>query len=114
LPETTKDRLTIHIERFPEVAVVRCKGELVAGVTDLLYRDVKELFPEVQRIVLDLKELTYMDSSGIGVIVRIFVSSKSAQCNLELANISGRVRQLLGITHLLAALQVIGENNVRL
>ncbi len=114
MESNTKDRLTIHVERFPEVAVVRCKGELVAGVTDLLYRDVKELYPAVQRIVVDLKELTYMDSSGIGVIVRLFVSAKSAKCTLELANISGRVRQLLGLTHLLAALEVIGESNVRL
>jgi anti-anti-sigma factor len=115
LPENdTKGRLTIHVERSPEVAVVQCKGELVAGVTDVLYRSVKELIPDVKRIVLDLKELTYLDSSGIGMIVRLFVSAKSAKCTLQLANISGRVRQVLGITDLLSVLQVIGENNIRM
>jgi anti-anti-sigma factor len=109
-----KGRLTINVERSPEVAVVKCKGELVAGETDLLYCDVKVLIPAVKRIVLDLKELTYLDSSGIGVIVRLFVSAKSAKCTLQLANISGRVRQLLGITDLLSVLQVIGENNLRM
>ena len=69
-------RLTLNVKRSPEVAVVQLKGELAAGVTDLLYRQVKELIPEVARIVLDLKELTYLDSSGIGMIVRLFVSAK--------------------------------------
>ncbi len=109
-----QDRLTLHIERSPEVAIVQCKGELVAGVTDVLYREVKALIPEVKRIVLDLKELTYLDSSGLGMIVRLFVSAKSAKCNLQLMNISGRVRQLLGITDLLSVLQIIGENNIRI
>jgi anti-anti-sigma factor len=104
----------MHIERSPDVAVVKCKGELVSGVTDLLYGEVKGLIPEVKRIVLDLKELTYLDSSGIGMIVRLFVSAKSAKCTLQLANISGRVRQLLGITDLLSVLQVVGENNIRM
>ena len=109
-----QDRLTLHVERSPDVAVVHCKGELVSGVTDVLYRSVKELIPEVKRIVLDLRELSYLDSSGIGMIVRLFVSAKSAKCTLQLANISGRVRQLLGITDLLSVLQVIGENNIRM
>ena len=109
-----KGRLTLHVERSPEVAVVQLKGELAAGVTDLLYRQVKELIPEVKRIVLDLKELTYLDSSGIGMIVRLFVSAKSAKCSLQLMNVGGRVRKLLGITDLLSVLQVIGENNLRM
>jgi anti-anti-sigma factor len=86
----------------------------VAGVTDLLHRKVKELIPESKRIVLDLRELTYLDSSGIGMMVRLFVSAKSAKCTLQLANVSGRVRQVLGITDLLSVLQVIGENNLRM
>jgi anti-anti-sigma factor len=108
------DRLSIHIERLPDVAVVHCQGELVSSVTDVLYRAVKELIPEVKRIVLDLRELRYLDSSGIGMIVRLFVSAKTAKCTLQLANISGRVRQVLGITDLLSVLQVIGENNIRM
>ncbi len=107
-------RLTLNVERTPNVATVVCKGELVAGETDLLYRQVKELIPEFKRIVLDLKQLTYLDSSGIGMIVRLFVSAKSSGCTLQLMNISARVRQVLGITDLLSVLQIIGENNLRI
>jgi anti-anti-sigma factor len=108
------NRLTLEIDRCPDLATVRCHGELVAGVTDLLYQEVRQLFPEYKRIILDLKDLTYIDSSGLGILVRLFVSAKSAKCDLKLANISARVRQILGITNLLSVLQVIGENNIRL
>jgi anti-sigma B factor antagonist len=107
-------RLTLEIERSPGVAVVRCHGELVAGVTDILYGDVRQLIPDTKRIVLDLKELTHIDSMGIGTIVRLYVSAKAAKCNLELVNVGGRVRQILGITDLLSVLTVIGENNIRI
>lgn len=111
--QAAETRLTVEIERWPDVAVVRCKGELVAGVTDVLYREVRPLIPDSKRIVLDLKELTYVDSRGLGTILRLYVAAKSAGCSLELANIGARVRQVLGITHLLSVLTVIGENNIR-
>ncbi len=114
--KTDASRLRVEIDRSAGsgVIVVRCHGELVAGVTDLLYREVKQVFPEAQRIVLDLKDLTYLDSSGIGVLVRLYVSARSAKCDLALENISARVRQVLGITNMLEVLQVIGEKNIRM
>lgn len=112
--ESAQTRLTVTIERLPDVAIVQCRGELVAGVTDVLSREVRPLIPDAKRIVLDLKELNYVDSRGLGTILRLYVSAKSAGCSLELANIGARVRQLLGITHLMSVLTVIGENNIRI
>ncbi|MBV8897264.1 MAG: STAS domain-containing protein [Acidobacteriaceae bacterium] len=112
--ESATSRLTVEIERTPDGALVRCRGELVAGVTDVLYGEVRPLIPETKRIVLDFKELTYVDSRGLGTILRLYVSAKSAGCSLELANIGARVRQVLGITHLMSVLTVIGENNIRM
>jgi anti-sigma B factor antagonist len=112
--KTNASRFSVKVERSAEAAVVRCHGDLVAGVTDVLYREVRQLIPDSKRIVLDLKELTYVDSSGLGTLVRLYVSAKTAKCDLELTNVSGRIRQILGITNLLSVLQVIGENNIRI
>jgi anti-sigma B factor antagonist len=112
--QSAASRLTVHIERSPDATFVRCHGELVAGVTDILYGEVRPLIPDTKRITLDFKELTYLDSMGIGTVIRLYVSAKSAGCSLELANIGARVRQILGITHLLSILTVIGENNIRM
>jgi anti-sigma B factor antagonist len=54
----------------------------------------------------------YLDSMGLGTILRLYVSAKSSGCSLELANIGSRVRQILGITNLISVLTAIGENNI--
>ncbi len=108
-----KSRLTIEVERAPGEAVVRLSGRLVAGVTDVLYLEVKGLIPQTKRIVLDLTDLTHMDSMGLGTLVRLYVSARAAGCDLELVNLGKRIRQLLGMTNLMSFFTIIGENDVR-
>ena len=107
-------RLTLKVDRTGNASVVRCSGKLVAGVSDHLYLEVRQLIPGSQRIVLDFTGLTHMDSMGLGTLVRLYVSAKSAGCVLELMNVGPSVRQLLGITHLLSVFQMIGEHNIRI
>ena len=106
-------RLEFAIERSGDAAVVRCSGRLVSGVNDRFYREVHALIPDSKRIVLEMAELTHMDSSGIGTLVRLYVSAKSGGCVLELRNVGKSVRQLLGVTHLIDVLAVVGEHNIR-
>ena len=112
--EAATDRLTLEIERTDCSAVVRCSGKLVLGVTELLYDNVRKLMPETKHIVLDLTDLTDMDSMGIGTLVRLYVSAKSAGCRLELINLGKRIRDLLGVTHLLSVFAICGEQGVRM
>jgi anti-sigma B factor antagonist len=105
--------LTLDFDRsVNNIAVVRCHGKLVAGVTDILYGEVSKLLPDTKRIVLDLTDLSHMDSMGLGTLVRLYVSARSGGSAVELINLGPRIKQLLGMTHLLSAFTVIGENNV--
>lgn len=112
--ESTADRLTLDIERGDGFAVVRCGGRLVLGVTELLYDNVRKLMPDYKRIVLDLTDLNHMDSMGIGTLVRLYVSAKKAGCTLELINLGKRVRDLLGVSHLLSVFSICGEQGIRM
>jgi anti-sigma B factor antagonist len=105
--------LTLAVDRDDDCAEVRCSGRLVAGVNDRLYLEVSQLIPNCKRILLDLTDLTHMDSTGLGTLVRLYVSAKSAGCALQLFNIGKPIRQLLGVTHLLSVFEVIGNNNIR-
>jgi anti-anti-sigma factor len=105
--------LTLAIDRIADVVVVHCSGRLVTGTSDRL-GEVRQLIPGPKRIVLDFKDLTHMDSTGIGALVRLYVSAKSAGCVLEVINMGKSVRQLLGITHVLSMLESIGEHNIRM
>lgn len=113
MPDNTST-LTLEIERKGNTAVVRCHGRLVSGTEDVLYRQVRELLPEFPRVVLDLTDLTRMDSMGLGALVRLYVSARSAGCSLELMNLGKQVRMLLGTAHLLSAFKIVGEHNIRL
>jgi anti-sigma B factor antagonist len=105
--------LTFDTEQIDGAIVVRCHGKLVAGVHDLLYTEVSRLIPDQKRIILDLSDLAHMDSTGLGTLVRLWVSAKSAHCDLELMNLGKRIQQLLGLTNLLGVFTVIGENNIK-
>ncbi|HYL38070.1 MAG TPA: STAS domain-containing protein [Bryobacteraceae bacterium] len=112
--EAATNRLTLHISRADGAAVVRCSGKLILGVTDCLSDEVRKLIPETKRIVLDLTDLTHMDSMGIGTVVRLYVSAKSAGCTLELINLGKRIRELLGVTHLLSVFAICGEQGIKM
>jgi anti-anti-sigma factor len=106
--------VVVAVDRNGDVAVVRCTGRLVAGVADAFHGEIRQLIPNSKRIVLDFADLTHLDSTGIGTLVRLYVSAKSAGCVLEVINMGKSVRQLLGITHLLSTLESIGEHNIRM
>jgi anti-sigma B factor antagonist len=104
--------LTLDVKRNGNVATVKCRGKLVMGVCDVLASKVRELIPEYKRIVLDLTDLTHMDSIGLGTLVRLYVSAKAGGSCVVLVNIGPRIRQLLGITNLLSVLTDMCEQGV--
>jgi anti-anti-sigma factor len=114
MSEPAASHFAIEIDRAPGVAIVRCRGKLVAGFTELLYVEVRQLMPDTKRIVLDLTNLTHMDSMGLGTVVRLYVSAKSAGCALELINLGKGIRQIFAVTNLLSVFTIVGEHNIRM
>ena|SRR5581483_3074210 len=114
MAESSPAGLTLEITTSGDIAIVKCTGRLVAGVTDLLYSEVKQLIPVCKQVVLDLTDLDHMDSMGIGTVVRLYVSGKSTGCDLKLINLGKRVRQVLGVTNLLSVFAIVCEDGVRI
>jgi len=106
--------LTLKIHTEADVTTIRCHGRLVSGVTDTLRDEVKRLIPLQRLIVLDLTDLEYLDSMGLGTIASLYVSARAAHCGLELINLSPRVRELLGISNLLSVFEICGEHRIKL
>ena len=94
--------------------IVRCTGKLVATTTGVLQSEIRSLLPNAKRVVLDLTDLGYMDSSGLGSIIGLYVSAKSAGGKLEVINLSQRVRHLFSITNVLSLFEACGEQNIRI
>jgi len=106
--------LTLDVELKGSTAIVRCHGRLVSGAQSVLHSEVSRLIVAHKQIVLDLTDLTRMDSMGVGTLVRLYVSAKSAGCTLELVNLGTQIRHMLGTTNLLAVFSVVGEDRIKM
>ena len=85
----------------PRVATVTCHGRLVAGTAEVLKEAVKPLIASGGQIVVDLSDVQYVDSMGLGSLVGLKVSAIGAgYCTLEFRNLSQKVQELMRITHL--------------
>ena len=104
--------LTLDVEHKGSVYLVHCHGRLVMGACNVLYDRVRELIPGSKRIVLDLTDLKFVDSMGLGTLVRLYVSAKAAGSCLELINLGKQIRELLGITNLLSLFGDMCEKGV--
>ena len=93
-------KLGLTTETAPTETIVHCTGRIVSDTTQLLRTTVKPLFSESKTVVLDLTNVSYMDSSGLGTIVGLYVSAKTANCQLKLINLNQRLKELFSITRL--------------
>ncbi len=113
-PDASAPPLTLHTYVEGDATIVQCTGRLTAGLTGMLRDEVKRLIPESKKIVLDLTNLTQMDSMGLGTIVSLYVSAKAGGSKLILINLSQRVRELFRVTNVWSVLEVYGENIIRM
>jgi anti-anti-sigma factor len=84
-----------------KVTAVKCHGRLVAETAAAAKEAVKPLIPLGGRIVVDLGDVTQIDSSGLGTLVGLKASAINQVFRiLEFANMTPRVLELLRLTHL--------------
>ncbi len=100
--------LKIAIREMDDVVVLALDGRIVLGVeTSSLREKVKSLLAEgKKKIVLDLKNVTLIDSSGLGALVAAYSSTKSSGASLRLCNLGSRSNELLQITKLYTVFEV--------
>jgi anti-sigma B factor antagonist len=114
MPDAVPPSLTFEIERNGESAVVKCHGRMVAWSTDDFHQAVKSLLPETKTIVIDLKELTFVDSMGLGTLVRLYVSARQSGSKLTVEHLGKQVRNVLSITNLLSVLAQAESHNINI
>src|SRR5438552_15655483 len=93
------------------ITVIDISGRITFGEGDILLRDtVDNLLAKTQtKLLLNLAEVNYIDSSGIGTLVGVYTAVRKQGGELQLLKITNRVRNLLQITKLLTVF-VISDN----
>jgi len=90
-----------------DVVVLDLKGRVMLGEGDELLKDkVNSLLNQGRKkIVLNLAEVPYIDSAGLGEIVRTFTTVSRQGGSLKLLNLTKRITDLLSITKLLTVFE---------
>jgi len=71
-------------------------------------RQIRDLIPELhaqiatvtRRIIVGLSNVTHVDSTGLGALLRVWTAAQNKGCDLEIANLNSRVEKLVEITRL--------------
>ena len=106
--------LRLQISPWEDALIIRCSGRLTVEHTDEFKSRVRGLIPTTKGIILDLKEVSRLDSAGIGTLVGLYVSARKANCEFLLTNYSQTVRDLLGLTHLLSVFEDCARSGMRI
>ena len=90
------------------ILVVQCSGRIVFGEESSLLRDeIKNAIQQNnKRIVLNLGDVNYIDSGGLGTLVALHTTAHNAGASIKLANLTKRVGDLLQVTKLLTVFEV--------
>lgn len=99
--------LKIQTRILDGICVVDCAGRIVFGEESASLREtVKSLIAEHNKIVLNLGNVTYIDSGGLGTLVALYTTARSAGGTIKLASLTKRVGDLLQVTKLLTVFEV--------
>ncbi len=100
--------MKIDTRNVGEVTVLDCSGKITLGEGTMAIRNtVRELLKGgTKKIVLNLADVNYIDSSGIGELVSSYTTVTNQGGQLKLLNLTKKIHELLAITKLLTVFQV--------
>jgi anti-sigma B factor antagonist len=91
-----------------DVHILDVSGKIMLGEGTMAVRNsVRELLKNgTKKIILNLGDVNYIDSSGIGELVSSFTTVTNQGGQLKLLNLTKKIQELLAITKLLTVFQV--------
>src|ERR1700757_2346368 len=94
--------ITSNVRESGDVTIVDLHGRVALGEESAALRDkiVSLLSAGKKKILLNLKDVSYMDSSGLGTLVSAFTTAKKQGAEIKLTQLSPKVSDLMEITRL--------------
>ncbi len=94
-------RLVLKSRAVGDVLVVQCTGRIVAGIeAETLHQHLKQAIPETPDLVLVLDQVEFIDSSGLGTLVRLMANARASGGDLKLCALPKPILHTLRITNL--------------
>jgi anti-sigma B factor antagonist len=103
--------MVLKARRLDDVVILDLSGRITIGEGTLILRDqIRRLLATGDRkFLLNLADVDYIDSSGLGELVTSFTTVRNNSGQLKLLNLTRRVQDLLQITKLLTVFEVFNN-----
>ncbi|PYU89088.1 MAG: anti-sigma factor antagonist [Acidobacteria bacterium] len=103
--------MKIETRKVGDVTVLDCSGKITLGEGTMAVRNsVREILKNGgMKIILNLGDVNYIDSSGIGELVSSYTTVTNGGGQLKLLNLTKKIQELLAITKLLTVFQVYND-----
>jgi anti-sigma B factor antagonist len=100
--------MNIEIRKIRDIQILDCSGQITLGAGTMSIRNaVREIVQSGgKKIALNLANVTYIDSSGVGELVSTYTTVANSGGQLKLLNLTKKTRELLTITKLLTVFDV--------
>jgi anti-sigma B factor antagonist len=99
--------LQMNTRTFAGALIVECSGRLVLGEESANLRHlVRDHLADHKKVVVDLGNVSYIDSSGLGVLVGLYSTAQRAGGGIKLAKLNPLLQDMLQITKVFTVFEV--------
>jgi len=108
--------MKIETRTIGDIRVLDCSGKITLGEGTMTVRNtVRDILKsDGKKIILNLGDVNYIDSSGIGELVSTYTTVTNSGGQLILLNLTKKIHELLAITKLLTVFQVFENEQAAL
>ena len=108
--------LNVKTRKVDGVVIVDMSGRLTIGEPVLLLRETLRVAvsDDVKQFILNLGEVSYIDSSGLGELVSAYTTIRNRQGDVKLLNLTAKAKDLLQMTKLLTVFDVYDDEGTAL
>jgi anti-sigma B factor antagonist len=104
--------LKVQTQISGDVCILHCSGRIVFGDEGAALRERgRNILAGTPKVVVDLNEVDYIDSGGLGILVGLWVSAGNKGGELKLVSPTQRIKELLQRTSLAKIFRVYGNND---
>ena len=103
--------MTVNTTTQGDVTIIRLNGNITLGESSGLLRDTvrNTVATGSRKILLDLGEVAYIDSAGLGELVSCYATAENKGIELRLLHLQKRVEGLMQITKLITVFDVFED-----
>jgi len=99
--------LKVETQQKEGITIVSCHGRIVLGEESGGLREtLKRALGSAKQVVLNLSDVSYIDSGGLGTLVGVYSSARAAGADIKLGGLGARIRDVLQITKLVTVFEV--------